>query len=235
MLARSFFARPVLEVAPELLGAVVTSCTDAGEVSVRLTEVEAYDGSGHDPGSHAFRGRTARNAVMFGPPGHCYVYFSYGMHWCVNLVCREEGWASAVLLRGGEVVAGQELAQARRPTARTPRDLARGPARLAAALGLDGAWNGLDVVTVGSRLTVHRACPVGDGASPVPAAADGTEAAALAVRQGPRVGVGGDGAERPWRFWLDGEPTVSAYRAHAPRRRGPQRSAVAGRDHGRAG
>ncbi|HSF27100.1 MAG TPA: DNA-3-methyladenine glycosylase [Actinomycetes bacterium] len=218
MLARAFFDRPVLEVAPDLLGAVITSHTQAGMVSVRLTEVEAYDGSGHDPGSHAFRGRTKRNAVMFGPPGHCYVYFSYGMHWCVNLVCREEGWASAVLLRGGEVVVGEELARARRPAARVARDLARGPARLASALGLDGTWNGLDVVTPGSPLLIRR--------GQVPTSG---------VCQGPRVGVGGDGAERPWRFWLEAEPTVSPYRAHAPRHRRPAPGTVAGPDRGRAG
>ena len=129
-----FFDRPVLEVAPDLLGAVVTHRSAAGPVSVRLTEVEAYDGES-DPGSHAFRGRTPRNEVMFGPPGRVYVYFTYGMHWCMNLVCGSPGSASAVLLRAGEVVEGLPLATSRRTTTRSPRDLARGPARLTVALG----------------------------------------------------------------------------------------------------
>ena len=108
-LERAFFARPVLQVAPELLGCTVTH---AG-VTVRLTEVEAYDGS-NDPGSHAFRGQTPRTQVMFGEPGGLYVYFTYGMHWCANLVCGSAGSASAVLLRAGEVVDGIEMARARR-------------------------------------------------------------------------------------------------------------------------
>ena len=111
-LARSFYDRPALRVARELLGCVVT----ANGVSVRLTEVEAYDGA-NDAASHAYRGQTQRNAVMFGPPGHAYVYFTYGMHFCVNVVCGPVGTAAAVLLRAGEVVEGVERAQARRPRA----------------------------------------------------------------------------------------------------------------------
>ena len=107
----------MLQVAPDLLGRVVVHDTPEGTVAVRLTEVEAYAGP-RDPGSHAFRGRTPRNGVMFGPGGHVYVYFSYGMHWCMNLVCGAEGDPSAVLLRAGEVVTGLELAQRRRTTAR---------------------------------------------------------------------------------------------------------------------
>ncbi|MDQ1747058.1 MAG: DNA-3-methyladenine glycosylase [Frankiaceae bacterium] len=196
VLDREFFDRPVLDVLPDLLGAVVVH----GEVAVRLTEVEAYDGA-DDPASHAFRGPTPRNAVMFGPPGHAYVYFTYGMHFCVNLVCGEAGRAAAVLLRAGEVVEGAELARLRRAGARD-RDLARGPARLTKALGIDRALDGADVCDPRSPLRVLR----GDG---VPA---------TRVATGPRVGVSA-AADRPWRWWVDGDPTVSTYRPHARRRR----------------
>lgn len=201
-LPRSFFERPALEVAPRLLGCELTH---AG-VTVRLTEVEAYEGSLGDPGSHAFRGRTPRNAVMFGPPGHLYVYFTYGMHYCANVVCGPEGVASAVLLRAGEVVSGRELAGSRRAGVRE-RDWARGPARLATTLALARDENGLDVCVTGSS---GWFAPPRD---PVDAAS---------VRTGPRVGVsgpGGDAALYPWRFWLDGEPSVSSYRPGGTRRR----------------
>lgn len=203
----SFFDRPVLEVAPDLLGATVEHRTDDGLVAVRLTEVEAYDGE-RDAGSHAFRGRTRRNAVMFGPPGRVYVYFTYGMHWCMNLVCGPPGTASAVLLRAGEVVSGEELARSRRRASRSFRDLAQGPARLTVALGVQGSLDGADATGDASPLAV-RGGPLVD---------------ASRVRRGPRVGVAGDGAGHPWRFWLDGEPTVSTYRPAIPRRRGPQAS-----------
>ncbi len=108
--AREFFAASSLEVGPRLLGGVLTHTTPEGSVSVRITEVESYIGDGVDPGSHAFRGPTKRNAVMYGPPGHLYTYFTYGMHVCANVVCSPEGVATAVLLRGGEIVAGLELA-----------------------------------------------------------------------------------------------------------------------------
>ena len=110
---REFFARPSVPVAPDLLGCVLEHQTEAGLVAVELTEVEAYAGAS-DPASHAYRGKTARNAVMFGPPGHAYVYFTYGMHFCVNLVCLGNGSASAVLLRAGRIIEGEELARARR-------------------------------------------------------------------------------------------------------------------------
>src|SRR6266540_109717 len=202
-LPRAFFGRPVLEVAPDLLGCVLAHDTPEGRVAVRLTEVEAYDGA-NDPGSHAYRGKTRRNAVMFGEPGHVYVYFTYGMHWCANLVCGPPGVASAVLLRAGEVVDGVELARTRRTAARSDRDLARGPARLAQALGLTGALDGADVCGNGP-LTVSG----------------GTQG--RGVRTGPRVGVG-NGATRPWRFWLDAEPSVSAYRPASPRPRRVEQS-----------
>ncbi|MFW6091548.1 MAG: DNA-3-methyladenine glycosylase [Actinomycetota bacterium] len=198
---RRWLARPALEVAPDLLGCVLVRAAPEGAVGVRLTEVEAYEGL-DDPGSHAFRGRTARSEIMFGPPGHLYVYFSYGMHWCANLVCGEDGRAAAVLLRAGEVVAGLELARTRRPSVRADRDLARGPARLARCLGLTGAENGVDLVRDGSPVWLARS------AERVPADR---------MRSGPRVGLS-RAADRPWRFWLDGEPTVSRYRPHARRR-----------------
>ena len=199
-LPRDFFDRPVEEVAPELLGHVFAHRTAEGEVGMRLTEVEAYAGM-VDPASHAYRGRTPRNAVMFGPPGHAYVYFTYGMHFCVNLVCREEGNASAVLLRAGAVVHGAELARARRPRS-SVRDLARGPARLCQALEIDRRFDGADVCAPESPLRILAGDPV------EPAL----------IRSGPRTGVNG-GKDTPWRFWIDGEPSVSPYRPHVPRRR----------------
>ncbi|MFC6084777.1 DNA-3-methyladenine glycosylase [Sphaerisporangium aureirubrum] len=210
ILDREFFARPAPEVAPGLLGRVLVH----GPVAVRLTEVEAYGPPGEDPASHTYRGRTPRNAVMFGPPGHLYVYFTYGMHFCANLVCMPEGRGSGVLLRAGEVVDGIPEARSRRHRRGTDaplsgagrpipdRDLARGPARLAVALGIAREHNGLD-------------CCI-DGASPRILA--GTPAAPASVWSGPRTGVS-SAADVPWRFWIDGDPTVSPYRKHVPRTR----------------
>lgn len=197
---------PVLEVAPRLLDGVVRHETDRGVVAVRLTEVEAYAGE-QDPGSHAYRGPTPRNEVMFGPAGHLYVYFTYGMHYCCNVVVGDEGHASAVLLRAGEVVEGLDLARARRRVG-PDRDLARGPARLCQALGIDLGHNGTYLGE--GRLTLSLA----DG-GPDPSR----------VRTGPRVGLR-HAAEHPWRFWLADEPTVSVYRpakrlGDAPRRGTP--------------
>jgi DNA-3-methyladenine glycosylase len=193
-------------VAPDLLGCVLEHQTAEGLVAVKLTEVEAYAGAS-DPASHAFRGKTARNAVMFGPPGHAYVYFTYGMHFCVNLVCLgKDGSASAVLLRAGAIVAGEELARARRTrgSAVIPsRDLARGPARLCQALAIDRALDGADACLPSSPLRVRSEA--------------GMPPRSAGIATGPRVGVS-SAAEIPWRFWLEGDPTVSAYRAHVPRR-----------------
>ena len=208
LLPRETFAGSAVAVAPALLGCVIEHETPEGLVAVALTEVEAYHGQA-DPASHAYRGQTQRNAVMFGPPGHAYVYFTYGMHFCVNLVCLgEEGSASAVLLRAGAIIAGADLALARRTrgTVRVAdRDLARGPARLCQALGIDRSLDGADVCAAGSPLRVRWP------------GARRTDRSAKII-SGPRVGIA-QAAEVPWRFWLDGEPSVSVYRAHVPRKR----------------
>jgi DNA-3-methyladenine glycosylase len=245
VLPRAFFDRPVLSVAPALLGCVLEHETDQGLVAVMLAEVEAYRGES-DPASHAFRGKTARNAVMFGEPGHAYVYFTYGMHFCVNLVCHPAGEAAAVLLRAGRVVEGADLAAARRTAGAgsgvrpagsgagsgvrpagsgagsgvrpagsrrvAKRELASGPARLCQALGIDRMQNGADVCDPNGPLRVVA-----------PAGFSGLPAASVSV--GPRVGVR-LGAEADWRFWVAGDPAVSAYRPHVPRRPG---AAVPGR------
>jgi DNA-3-methyladenine glycosylase len=231
LLPREFFDRSALAVAPELLGCVLWHAAPEGPVAAVIVEVEAYTGR-TDPASHAYRGQTARNTVMFGPPGHAYVYFTYGMHFCVNLVCEPAGESSAVLLRAARVIEGADLAAERRlrrprapagPGAAGPgaagsgatgpgaagrviaeRDLARGPARLCQALGIDRSLDGAEVCAADS--------PLGVGTLPgwAPASAD-------AVSTGPRVGIS-QAADRPWRFWLTGERSVSVYRRSAPRR-----------------
>jgi DNA-3-methyladenine glycosylase len=191
-LRRSFFARDVLTVAPDLLGRVVVTHTADGPVAVRLTEVEAYAGP-LDPASHAYR-RTARSEIMYGRAGHLYVYFVYGMHWCANIVTGADGTAAAVLLRAGEVVRGLPLAWERRPTARREVDLARGPAGLAAVLGVTGLDTGTDLCAPDAVLHLRA------GTRPP-----------TSVGHGPRVGVS-VAADEPWRFIEVGNPTVSAYR-----------------------
>lgn len=182
--------------APALLGAVLTHTTQEGTVSVRLTEVEAYVGNGVDPGSHAYRGRTKRNAAMFGPPGHLYAYFTYGMHVCGNIVCSPDGEPSGVLMRAGEVIEGVELARTRRTTVKRDRDLARGPACLVRSLGISLDEIGKSLFDFPFALTQGSSGGV--------------------VRTGPRTGLSGPGGsdEYPWRFWIDGDPTVSAYKRH---------------------
>jgi DNA-3-methyladenine glycosylase len=192
---RELLRRSALRLAPRLLGAVLVSDLGGARVAVRLTEVEAYEGE-DDPASHAFRGRTARTEVMFGPPGHLYTYFTYGMHWCANVVCGTDGVAAAVLLRAGEIVDGVDAARQRRPASRADRDLARGPARLATCLGLDMGGNGADLCA---------------DSSPVRLESIRTRRAAGIV-SGPRVGIT-VATERPWRFSLAGDPTVSVFKA----------------------
>lgn len=241
----------MLELAPRLLGGVLRRDGPEGAVAVRITEVEAY-GGGHDPGAHSFRGRTARNATMFGPPGHLYCYFTYGMHHALNVVCHSEGVATGVLLRAGEVVVGEEAARARReafraeraaarlrrsPGAAAPsraipfRELARGPGNLAGVFGATRADDGADLAgEEWSWWLPHEGLGLAErGIEERGAAGDRRfelgEAPALpeGMRQGPRVGVagpGGDAEAFPWRFWLDGEPSVSAYRPAVKRRRG---------------
>ena len=200
MFDRNFLARPSLEVAPRLLGSILTADSPDGLVSIRITEVEAYQGA-DDPGSHAFRGRTNRNAVMFGEAGHLYTYFTYGMHTCANVVCSPDGTASGLLLRAGAIIDGVELARARRVTSRADADLARGPGRLAAALGITLADGGLDLD--GGRVRLELAGTVGD------------------YETGPRTGVSGPGGSHdyPWRFWVPGEPSVSPYKRHVPKKK----------------
>ena len=193
-------ARALLEVlqqgsvaaAPALLGATLVSDL-GGRVAVRVTEVEAYRED--DAASHSARGNTPRTTVMFGPAGHLYVYFVYGMHWAANVSCAPDGLGQAVLIRAGEVTEGLDLARSRRPAARRDVDLARGPARLAAALGLDRAVLGVDLL---------------DPGSPVRLVAAGVPCADPAV--GPRVGIS-VARDVPWRWWVPADPTVSAFRA----------------------
>ncbi len=202
---RDFFESPALEVAPELLGSLLTVVSSDGTTTIRITEVEAYHGVGtpgpHDSGSHSRTRKTARNASMFGPPGHAYVYLSHGIHYALNFVCSPDGVASGVLIRAGEVVDGIELARSRSERGRSvapipDHRLARGPGNLAAALGISRPeHNGRDLLADPFRLERVTQAP-------------------SEIQTGPRVGVSGDagGPAFPWRFWLPGDPTVSAYR-----------------------
>lgn len=175
-----------------LLGAVLTVERDGARVSLRITEVEAY-GGGHDPASHAYRGPSARNTAMFGPPGHAYVYRHLGLHTCFNVVVAVDGTATGVLIRAGEVVEGVEEARARRAAkgvTRRDTDLASGPARLTVAMGITPADLGAPLDGSTGLTLIPRA-----GAEP-------------RIAVGPRIGVG-KAADFPLRFWIDGDPTVS--------------------------
>ncbi len=192
-LPAAFYGRPSLEVARDLLGCLLTD----GRVTVRLVEVEAYTGTS-DPASHSYRGPTPRNQIMWGPPGRLYVYFTYGMHWCMNVVCESEGHASAVLFRAGEVVDGADEAELRRPGVRQV-DWGRGPARLARLFRVTGEQNGLDLTASDASLRLMR----------------GERVAGAKVRTGPRVGLNprmGEAAEWPWRWWIADSPAVSTFR-----------------------
>lgn len=190
----------------------MTVTSNEGAVTLRVTEVEAYHGVGvpgpYDAGSHSRDRRTDRNASMFGPPGHAYVYLNYGMHYALNMVCSPDGVASGVLIRAGEVIAGEDLARRRRETRRaagssvtstTPLSthfLARGPGNLATALGITrSSHDGLDLLSEPFHCDVPELSP-------------------HSVLTGPRVGVAGvaGGPEFPWRFWLAGEKSVSSFR-----------------------
>lgn len=187
MLPRSFYARDSREVAPELLHKVLRR----GSLAARIVEVEAYAGA-DDPGSHAHRGQTRRNRTMFGRPGLLYVYFVYGMHWCANAVCGRVGEGSAVLLRAAVPLEGLEAMRAARPRARRDRDLCNGPAKLCQAFGLDGGFDGADLVT---------------GTSGVVIVDDGTPPPAIHGRSG-RIGLS-TGGEHPWRWYVPEDPHVS--------------------------
>ncbi|WP_037370309.1 DNA-3-methyladenine glycosylase [Amycolatopsis orientalis] len=197
---REELALDPVDLARLLLGAVLEADAPEGRVGVRLVEVEAYRGL-DDPASHCYRGKTPRNAVMWGPAGHLYVYFVYGMHFCANVVGTEDGQPGAVLLRAGEVVEGADVVRKRRPNARGNGELAKGPAILTSVLGLAREQNGLDLTDPESpvRLLVGERVPADN------------------VRTGPRVGVA-MAMDTPWRFWIDGSPAVSTYRRGGKRR-----------------
>ena len=194
-LPRSFYGRQPDELAPELLNKLIAH---GGRVA-RIVEVEAYGGRTPDPASHTFRGLTSRTTAMFGPPGHLYVYFSYGVHWCANVVCGDDGEGAAVLLRAASPVAGLDEMRADRPTARKDSDLLRGPGNLCRALGITKEHYGADLVSADLGIEIRD-----DGTPP------GN------VLAGRRVGITKE-VERPWRFWIPNEPSVSRVARAAPR------------------
>ena len=188
ILPRAFFQRDPRVVGPELLNKVL-ACADGR--AGRIVEVEAYCGA-FDPAAHTYRGKTKRNAVMFGPPGHMYVYFTYGMHWCCNTVCGEDGEGSGVLIRALDPLAGIERMREARPKVRRDRELCSGPARLTQAMGITGAQNGIDLVRARDGYTV-----VDDG-TPAPENVPGSA----------RIGIR-EGTDLLWRWFVAGNPNVS--------------------------
>jgi DNA-3-methyladenine glycosylase len=190
-LERSWFDRPAVELAHALLGARLVHAAPDGTVGGRIVEVEAYRGP-EDLAAHSSRGRTARNAVMFGPPGHLYVYLVYGLHLCANVVAGPGAKPEAVLLRALAIDEGLDLARSRRGSRVADRTLAAGPGNLGCALGIDRSLDGVDLLSGPVRIEPA------DGARPE-------------IRRGPRVGVGyaGPWAQRPMRFWIADDPHVS--------------------------
>jgi DNA-3-methyladenine glycosylase len=197
-LTKTFYARDAVTVARDLIGCVFSHDHPDGRVAVRLVETEAYRGA-LDPGSHGFRGPTRRTASMFGPPGHLYVYFTYGMHWCVNIVCARKGVCEAVLLRAGEPLLGIARMRARRPATDDDRLLAAGPARLAQAMGIGTQHDGASLLRGGSFWCAE------DEATHDYRAGD--------VAKTVRVGLApGRGDDLPWRFVVAGHPFASRRR-----------------------
>jgi DNA-3-methyladenine glycosylase len=203
---RELLSGSAVEAAPRLLGAHVRSLVDGTPITVRITEVEAYEGAS-DPASHAFRGQTPRTAVMFGPAAHLYCYFVYGMYWCANITCGVDGQAAAVLLRAGQIVNGAISRSSGAQPDELPNNLsddpsaARGPAKLARSLGLTGSDTGADLLDPTGRVQLLSLGP------------------STAYLSGPRVGLS-VAAEVAWRFWLPDEPSVSTYRPGGRKRAG---------------
>ena len=197
-----FYERPSSVVGPDLLNRVLVTRVDGHAVALRITEVEAYGGVGIDPGSHAYRSRTPRNASLFLPGGHLYVYRSYGIHWCGNIVTGEHEGASGVLIRAGEVIGGAVTARQRRErsgSVASPRDLARGPGRVGAALGLSKALDGI-AIEPGGLVSLHLG------------KAGQTVAVAAQLGVSSRTGIRGAGSVVQWRYFLVGDSTVSPHR-----------------------
>ena len=197
-LSLAFYRRDAVSVARDLIGCILVHDHDEGRTAVRIVEDEAYRGV-LDPGSHGYRGPTPRTEVMYGPPGRLYVYFTYGMHWCANVVCASEGECEAVLLRAGEPVEGLELMRARRAATTRDQFLAAGPARLTQAMGIGKQHNGATLLRGGSFFIAS------DERTPAYRAGE--------IAQTVRVGLGaGKGEEIPWRFVVPGNPFTSRRR-----------------------
>lgn len=184
-----------VDVARRLLGCVLTSDVGGRRVRIRIVETEAYRED--DPASHTYRGPTPRNRIMFGRPGHAYVYFTYGMHHCMNVVCEPDGVGAAVLIRAGEVIEGVDVATERRGDRVRVRDLAAGPARLTQTLGVDKSQDGVDLLAPASVVRLELAAPI----------------PADTIGVGPRVGIRA-AADKPWRFWVKDDAAVSRYVRH---------------------